>query len=476
MAIDTSAGAVASTALNSIPFSSLIGGPLNACIEAQAMAARTSWEFIQKVGLTEDPDTGETKAVNVTFQYNKNGKMTNLVVPILTIVPIPFLAIEEVIIEFMANISASSSSSSETSTSEDLGAGGSASGAIGWGPFSLTFDAQANYSSKKDSKASQESQYSVEYSMDVKVEGGQADMPAGLATVLNILQSSITESSPGGRLELSPVGGTIDNRVGATLNMEAKVLDPLGVVAAQTIVNFEMDSGTTNYGGDNLALSVTRGTQEGESGADGSIFKLIGRTDNDGVIGIQIKVETLPANFSPGLMKVDVTSTIQVQNGDGENVPLEVSDSVRIRAMAGEVEDVQEIVQEIAPSLRSLGTASATPQGLQLQSTDPAVLRFNQNSGQSTLNVKVLDGTGKPVSGTTVKAISHDETIVEVSPGSATSDNNGVVSFTVASGKSGGSSQITLTSANALLPLTYLVEVEVPAKGGNKGNKSDKDT
>ena len=36
--------------LRQIPFSSLIGGPLTAAIEAQALAARSSIEFIQKVG------------------------------------------------------------------------------------------------------------------------------------------------------------------------------------------------------------------------------------------------------------------------------------------------------------------------------------------------------------------------------------------------------------------------------------------
>ena len=42
MAIDTTPSQVATSALQAIPFGSMIGGPLNACIEAQAMAAQTS--------------------------------------------------------------------------------------------------------------------------------------------------------------------------------------------------------------------------------------------------------------------------------------------------------------------------------------------------------------------------------------------------------------------------------------------------
>ena len=46
MAIDTTPSQVATSALQAIPFGSIIGGPLKACIEAQAMAAQTSWQFI----------------------------------------------------------------------------------------------------------------------------------------------------------------------------------------------------------------------------------------------------------------------------------------------------------------------------------------------------------------------------------------------------------------------------------------------
>ncbi len=54
MAISNVPANVATSAMQAIPFSSMIGGPLKACIEAQAMAAKTSWEFIKEVGLNTD--------------------------------------------------------------------------------------------------------------------------------------------------------------------------------------------------------------------------------------------------------------------------------------------------------------------------------------------------------------------------------------------------------------------------------------
>ena len=87
MAIDTTPSQVATSALQAIPFGSMIGGPLNACIEAQAMAAQTSWQFIQEVGLNTNPETGQKEAVNVSFQFVQNGRVVQLNVPLLTIVP-----------------------------------------------------------------------------------------------------------------------------------------------------------------------------------------------------------------------------------------------------------------------------------------------------------------------------------------------------------------------------------------------------
>ncbi len=195
MAIDTAPSQVATSALQAIPFGSIIGAPLNACIEAQAMAAQTSWKFIQEVGLNTN-EAGVKEAVNVSFLFQQDGKTAQLTVPLLTIVPIPYIAINSIDLNFKANISASSSSVSEQSSSSAVDAGLEASVQAGWGPFSASASMKANYSSKKDSKATQDSRYSVEYTMDVMVKAGQESMPAGLAKVLEILNGSLTVTDP----------------------------------------------------------------------------------------------------------------------------------------------------------------------------------------------------------------------------------------------------------------------------------------
>lgn len=71
------------------------------------------------------------------------------------------------------------------------------------GPFHMDAKMNANYSSKKDSKATQDSKYSVEYTMDVAVKAGQDSMPAGLAKVLELLGNALDVSDPEGTLEVS---------------------------------------------------------------------------------------------------------------------------------------------------------------------------------------------------------------------------------------------------------------------------------
>lgn len=243
MPLDTTPSTVATNALQSIPFSAMIGGPLDAAIKAQALAAQTSWEFIQNVGLYKDQTTGEAKAVSVNFQYQKNGEMVNLIVPLLAIVPIPYIAIDTITIDFMAKIDASASTVSEQATEKEGNFKGSADMSLGWGPFSAKVHMEGGYSSKSSSKATQESKYSVEYTLNIHVEAGQDSMPAGLATVLNILNSAITEGNPNGTFDISPGSATLSedspDQV-QTITVKARNANDMGVT---TQIDFTLEDG-----------------------------------------------------------------------------------------------------------------------------------------------------------------------------------------------------------------------------------------
>lgn len=182
------AGDQALNQLNNLPFDNIIGGPLNAAIRAQAQAAETTVDFIQSVGMREV--NGQKEAINVQFVYQDSaGTTRRITVPILAIVPIPFIVIDNVAISFKAKITASASAQSSESKSQS----GYINGYVGYQGTRLRAGLSAGYSAKKDSKASQESKYSVEYTMDVQVNASQAGLPAGMEAVLGFLQQGTHE-------------------------------------------------------------------------------------------------------------------------------------------------------------------------------------------------------------------------------------------------------------------------------------------
>lgn len=185
--------------LSSINFQSMIGGPLTAVIKAQAQSAQTSVDFIKSVGFNA-PDAQEDpgKPTMVTFTYDKpvestdaNGVITvtptpyNLTVPILTMLPIPFIRVEETTIDFNAKIN--SVSESTTASSSELSASLAVKG--GWGPVSA--ELKASYSNKKSSSATAKTERT--YSLVIHVRAVQDELPAGTERLLGILENSIQE-------------------------------------------------------------------------------------------------------------------------------------------------------------------------------------------------------------------------------------------------------------------------------------------
>ncbi|MEZ4553146.1 MAG: DUF2589 domain-containing protein [Dehalococcoidia bacterium] len=192
--------------LSQIPFAHLIGAPMKAAVEAQSLAAQSTVEFIQKVGFKQpaagaadalftnpdqNADAGEIR--NITLEYQKldeNGTLTSfsLVVPLLSIVPIPYLRVDEMTIDFKAKLTDSVVRNTNTSFSLDTTVGGSYSAF--WSPVKLDFRVNAAFKTSTSSQASA----TRDYSMDIHVRAVSQDMPGGLSRILDILESAISET------------------------------------------------------------------------------------------------------------------------------------------------------------------------------------------------------------------------------------------------------------------------------------------
>jgi hypothetical protein len=195
--------------LSQIPFSHLIGAPLKAAVEAQALAAQSTVEFIQKVGFKQnngapadlvlnnpqkDAEAGEIR--NVTFEYTKRDQNDqiakfSLTVPLLTIVPIPYIRIDEVNITFSCKLTDQVERNTSQNSSFKLDS--SVSGGYGafWSPVKFDFRVNATYNTA--AATSEKVTSTREYNMQVSVRAVQDDIPAGLAKILSILETSIKE-------------------------------------------------------------------------------------------------------------------------------------------------------------------------------------------------------------------------------------------------------------------------------------------
>lgn len=242
--IDSTPSMVATAALTNIPFSNIIGAPLDACIEAQAKAAKKTWEFIHEVGMQTSEDGTTKEAVNVSFTFISNGKIRRLNIPLLKILPVPYIAIQNIYVAFKANISASSSYVQEDTSSIEGNLEGSGSISVGWGPFKASVNLKGGFSSKKDSRATQDSKYSVEYTIDVGLRAGQDSMPAGLAKVLEILNNSLNMSDPEGELAVNGSVFEVEKSTD-TVDLVATYLAANGLYAPKLIT---LNDGSNNEG------------------------------------------------------------------------------------------------------------------------------------------------------------------------------------------------------------------------------------
>ncbi len=200
------------TELASLDFGNLIGGPLTAVITAQAMAAQSTASFIKDVGFYQkgqknaaNEDIGGTP-IYVDFKYPKelspfepavlaaDGSVTTpakpatfqtmqFSVPILTMLPIPFIKVDIMTIDFNAKIT-----SIETqSKSADLSIGVDLEVKQRWPSGSAKLNASVAYKKSTTSGSSVERTYS----MAVHVKASQDEMPAGMEKLLGILEGAM---------------------------------------------------------------------------------------------------------------------------------------------------------------------------------------------------------------------------------------------------------------------------------------------
>lgn len=157
-----------------------------AMVEGEAQAARATVDFIREVGFVDDGG-GEDRFGDlrmVTFRYqaeDADGQdlQRELSVPLLSIVPIPALQVKRASFDFSVNINDLEADDTSTSTSLTRKYGA---------PLRLR-------TSVAERSAATEAEDAARYQMKVQVEVGQADIPAGLSRLFDLMESSIRSTN-----------------------------------------------------------------------------------------------------------------------------------------------------------------------------------------------------------------------------------------------------------------------------------------
>ena len=172
-----------------LPLDYLISTPLVAAVKAQSVAAETTKGFIE--GMIGDDGTPKTVDFSVE-QLANDGSSNSIAVkaPLLAMVPVPHLRIEEMTINFTFEISQTYRDTSTTNKSVDM----SVSSGRALSPW-----VKASVKGSASSKATKESETNRSGQLDITVKASEAPIPEGLARVLSLMTSAIqTPETAGG--------------------------------------------------------------------------------------------------------------------------------------------------------------------------------------------------------------------------------------------------------------------------------------
>lgn len=201
--------------LDSLNFNSLIGSPLVAGINASAQAAMATAEYIQAMGFQggsgSDGQNQQLKTVSFTYTANlASGPVSQTVtVPLLSILPIPYLRVDSMQIDFKAKIN-SIASVKNTNT---FGTTNSVTGSTG-GFLSMFESAHFDVTVADQNVNTQVAQQTSNFSLDVKVHAGVDALPSGMQKVLNIFESLIVPTATPAAAQNA--GGSTDNSQAGT--------------------------------------------------------------------------------------------------------------------------------------------------------------------------------------------------------------------------------------------------------------------
>lgn len=163
--------------LQELDFNRILGAPLSACVNAQEEAAQATLQYLNEVVFTQAGDDDSClEPVTVSFYFESAGQVHRIVMPLLLIVPVPYLQIDRVDLTFQATVT-------ESRMNHDT----------------RKLSLKAKYSAPGDSaEVSKETkaEYMNKRCIDINLSVTSADMPMGISKLLEIFNNQLVEVKP----------------------------------------------------------------------------------------------------------------------------------------------------------------------------------------------------------------------------------------------------------------------------------------
>ncbi len=165
--------------LQNLPLEYVIAAPMQGVIKASELAANTTLEFIEKIGFNDEDGVKSVKLVE--FLQRQNDSESSLSVPLLSMVPVPYIRIKDMKINFDFQIKTTEVVKDTRSSNKTI------KGKAGWSWGALSISAKGNYRSANEKTT----QTDKSANLKVEVNVVQDEIPGGLQKLLNILENSI---------------------------------------------------------------------------------------------------------------------------------------------------------------------------------------------------------------------------------------------------------------------------------------------
>ena len=206
-----------------LPMGDLIGSPLMAAAEANGAMGMAQAKFLIRtcfhpLDKTKPKDEWEYKPVMIEMILERsvivpaseedpsqvpeiNTFETKFKLPLLTILPLNSLAVDDVQVKFNMEVKSSYAQTESNKTTTEFEAGAQWSAKAGYGPFSAKVKGNVSFSLENTVESERHYEKSNSATYDVQVHAGQLPLPEGVTTIIQAYANNIQP------IELGRAGG-----------------------------------------------------------------------------------------------------------------------------------------------------------------------------------------------------------------------------------------------------------------------------